>query len=127
MASRPASMVDGFRPECEFPFHPGVWLDDLTDRDPVAPYSLSGHGHDDGMDQYGGHGEYEEANIHDKPMSRVQVLLQRSAFGWPFYSIIIALGQLLSAVSIPIVFSCRPSLTICRRLSSSVCCLGQTP
>lgn len=100
IASRPASMMDGFRPECEFASRCGVWLDDLTDRDPVAPYSNSGHGHDgDMIDGYGGHGEYEEANIHDKPMTKVQVLLQRSVAGWPFYSIIIALGQLLSAVS----------------------------
>lgn len=51
------------------------------------------------MDQYGGHGDYEEPNIHDKPMSKVQILLQRTALGWPMYTVIIALGQLLSAVS----------------------------
>lgn len=78
----------------------GMSFDDLTANDNIAPYSLSGHGHDNEMDQYGGHGEYEEANIHDKPMSKVQVLMQRSVIGWPFYSIIIAIGQLLSAVSV---------------------------
>jgi len=97
MASRPASVVDGFRPECKSSSTLRICLD-LPDVDPVAPYSLSGHGHDDSTDQYGGHGDYEEPNIHDKPMTRIQILLQRSAFGWPMYTVIIALGQLLSAV-----------------------------
>lgn len=101
-------------------------FDNLTDRDPVAPYSLSGHGHEDNMDQYGGHGEYEEANIHDKPMSKVQVLLQRSLFGWPFYSIIIAIGQLLSAVCPSTTKFTKSSTHLYRRRSSSVCCLDQT-
>jgi hypothetical protein len=109
MASRPDSVVDGFRPECKSPRPLRVCLD-LTDV-PTAPYSLSGHGHDDSADQYGGHGDYEEPNIHDKPMTKIQILLQRSAFGWPMYTVIIALGQLLSAVSLPELFhvSCADS------------------
>lgn len=87
----------------------------LTAND-VAPFSNSGHGHGSELDQYGGHGEYEEANIHDKPMTKVQVLLQRTVIGWPFYSIIIAIGQLLSAVGcssseviVPVLMSRPPS------------------
>ena len=104
MASRPGSVVDGFRPECKSSRPLRVSLD-LTDL-PTAPYSLSGHGHDDSTDQYGGHGDYEEPNIHDKPMTKIQILLQRSAFGWPMYTVIIALGQLLSAVSLPSLLPC---------------------
>lgn len=35
----------------------------------------------------------------DKPLTRLEVFMQRSIAGWPLYTIIIAMGQLLSAVS----------------------------
>jgi alpha-1,3-glucan synthase len=105
--SRAPSMIDGFRPECEFyPSPVRVRLDDLTpdlsrDSAMIAPYSNSGHGHDDHMSGYG-HGDNmygDEAPGQDKPMTKLQIFLQRSIGGWPLYTIIISLGQLLSAVS----------------------------
>jgi alpha-1,3-glucan synthase len=52
---------------------------------------MSGYG---GGDMYG-----DEANPSDKAMTRLQIFMQRSIGGWPLYTIIISLGQLLSAVS----------------------------
>lgn len=104
-------MMDGFRPECRSNPFSVNFNANLTAND-SAPFSNSGHGHESEIDQYGGHGEYEEANIHDKPMSKVQVLMQRTVAGWPFYSIIIAIGQLLSAVGpSPRLLSCTIALT----------------
>ncbi|WVW86411.1 hypothetical protein I302_108457 [Kwoniella bestiolae CBS 10118] len=79
--SRAPSMIDGFRPE--------------------SPYSNSGHGHDDHMDHYGGNGGdmYDDPGPSDAHMTRLQIFMGRQIAGWPLYSIIISLGQLLSATS----------------------------
>lgn len=97
MHSRAPSMIDGFRPECERGFFTGR----TQSADPSsAPYSMSGHGHDGEPDHYGGNDMYgDEPPSHDKPMTRLQILMQRTIFGWPLYTIVISLGQLLSAVS----------------------------
>ncbi|WVQ94915.1 hypothetical protein IAU59_002001 [Kwoniella sp. CBS 9459] len=76
--SKASSMIDGFRPE--------------------SPYSNSGHGHDDTMDHYGG-GEYDENGPPETHMTRLQIFMGRQLGGWPLYTIIISLGQLLSATS----------------------------
>lgn len=68
----------------------------------TAPYqnSHSGHGHDDGYnDHYGAGDMYDDGPVNETPMTRLQVFMQRSLFGWPLYTIVIAMGQLLSAVS----------------------------
>lgn len=68
----------------------------------IAPnaYSISGHGHDDMPMANDNYGEtYDEGNVHDTRLTRLQVFMQRSIAGWPLYTIIISLGQLLSAVS----------------------------
>jgi alpha-1,3-glucan synthase len=104
-------MIDGFRPECEYfsleyprkigllsPF-PRV---DSRQSSYTAPYqhSASGHGHDDGyIDNYGGGEMYDDGPSNEARMTRLQVFMQHSVAGWPLYTIIIALGQLLSAVS----------------------------
>lgn len=69
----------------------------------TAPYqhSASGHGHDDGyVDNYGGNEMYDDGPTDEARMTRLQVFMQHSIAGWPLYTIIIALGQLMSAVSI---------------------------
>ena len=97
-------MMDGYRPECKSPsppYHQDCVLTcckDERQHSVTAPYqhSYSGHGHDG--ENFGG--EYDEPPL-DKPLSRLEVFMQRSIFGWPLYTIMIALGQLLSAVSCP--------------------------
>jgi alpha-1,3-glucan synthase len=94
-------MMDGYRPECKYSFPPNsdtvlTLCKDERQHSVTAPYqhSYSGHGHED----HGFGGEYDEAPM-EKPLTRLEVFMQRSVFGWPFYTIIIAMGQLLSAVS----------------------------
>ncbi|KAK8853442.1 hypothetical protein IAR55_004148 [Kwoniella newhampshirensis] len=78
--SRAPSMVEGFRPE--------------------SPYSVSGHGHDDSADHhYGGGDMYDEPGPPETQMTRLQIFMGRQIGGWPLYTIIISLGQLLSATS----------------------------
>ena len=48
-------------------------------------------------DNYGG--DMYEDGPNTEHMSKLQIFLQRSALGWPLYTVIISLGQLLSAVS----------------------------
>ncbi|CAD6563802.1 MAG: Cell wall alpha-1,3-glucan synthase ags1 [Tremellales sp. Tagirdzhanova-0007] len=86
--SRAPSMVDGFRPE-------------YSRESSLAPYSVSGHGHDDTManDHYGGGDLFDEENSSEKNMTKLQIFMGRSLAGWPLYTIIISLGQLLSATS----------------------------
>lgn len=50
-------------------------------------------------DHYGGGDLYEEGNASETPMTKLQIFMGRSIGGWPLYTIIISLGQLLSAVS----------------------------
>ena len=106
-------MMDGYRPECKYTTllphalpYPALphrteaefltLCKDERQHSVTAPYqhSYSGHGHDD--HHFGG--EYDEPPL-EKGLSRLEVFMQRSVFGWPLYTIIIALGQLLSAVS----------------------------
>ena len=48
-----------------------------------------------------GYGDmYDEGPSNEVPMTRLQIFMSRSLAGWPLYTIIIALGQLLSAVSV---------------------------
>ena len=74
----------------------------------IAPYSISGHGHDDTManDGYGGHNGdmYDDNQPPQTNMTKLQIFMSRSLGGWPLYTIIISLGQLLSAVC-PLHFS----------------------
>lgn len=42
---------------------------------------------------------YDEHGELEKPMTRTQVLMERSIYGWPLYAIVISIGQLLSATS----------------------------
>lgn len=46
-----------------------------------------------------GEGFGDDNRPEDKPMTRLQRMMQRSIGTWPLYTIIISLGQLLSAVS----------------------------
>ncbi|KAL1410802.1 hypothetical protein Q8F55_001744 [Vanrija albida] len=74
------STIDGFRPES-----------------PQGQYSLSGHSHPE--DYYSSSMMYDEHGELEKPMTRTQVLMERSIYGWPLYAIVISIGQLLSATS----------------------------
>ncbi|WVN90024.1 uncharacterized protein L203_105256 [Cryptococcus depauperatus CBS 7841] len=82
--SRAPSMIDGFRPD--------------------SPISHSGHGHDD-QSQYGGvpgnvgAEMYDEPGPNDPSMTRVQIFMGRQIASWPLYTIVISVGQLLSATS----------------------------
>ena len=49
-------------------------------------------------DHYGG-GTYDEGPPLDPSLTKLQIFMGRSIGGWPLYTIIISLGQLLSAVS----------------------------
>lgn len=114
MQSRAPSMIDGFRPECKSfpPFSPRNEIGSLPiffllprvdsrQSSITAPYqhSHSGHGHDDGYnDHYGGGDMYDDGPTNDAHMTKLQIFMQRSIAGWPLYTIVIALGQLLSAV-----------------------------
>jgi hypothetical protein len=40
-----------------------------------------------------------EQHAPDVPMTRMQIFMNRSIGGWPLYTIILSIGQLLSAVS----------------------------
>lgn len=62
---------------------------------------MSGHGHEETManDHYGGGELYEEGNGPGANLTKLQIFMGRSLTGWPLYTIIISLGQLLSAVS----------------------------
>lgn len=72
-------VVDGFRPES-----------------PVYN-SMSGHsGEAYSWDHPNGFGHEEET---EKPMTRLQIIMDHSIFGWPLYAIVLSLGQLLSATS----------------------------
>lgn len=52
-------------------------------------------------DNYGGGDAYDEGGHQsDSRLTKLQVFMGRSVIGWPLYTIIISLGQLLSAVSI---------------------------
>lgn len=101
--SRPASMMEGFRPDCELPrlssLPPRLYTRRAhSDAAYAAPaYSQSGHDHDMGGEHYGDH--YEGENGPETPMTRLQIFMSRSVAGWPLYTIIISFGQLLSAVS----------------------------
>ncbi|ODN77465.1 hypothetical protein L202_04642 [Cryptococcus amylolentus CBS 6039] len=92
--SRTPSMIEGFRPE--FPHR---------DSDTSAPMSHSGHSQEDRASHYGGvpgsagHEMYEEGHPPEAHMTRLQIFVGRQIAGWPLYSIIISLGQLLSATS----------------------------
>ena len=50
-------------------------------------------------DHYGGGETYEEGKPLDSHLTKLQIFMGRSVAGWPLYTIIISLGQLLSAVS----------------------------
>ncbi|WVQ79175.1 hypothetical protein IAT38_001271 [Cryptococcus sp. DSM 104549] len=80
-STRSPSMMDGFRPE--------------------SPMSYSAHGHEHG--QHEGHhdgGEmYDDAGPPETRMTKLQIFMGRQVGGWPLYTIIISLGQLLSATS----------------------------
>ena len=109
-------MMDGYRPECKSSLSLTIasvfsYCKDERQQSVTAPYQHSYSGHDDHN-----FGDYDEPPT-DKPLSRLEVFMQRSIFGWPLYTIIIALGQLLSAVSLPSTMVERAELT-CRRLSS---------
>lgn len=120
--SRAPSMIDGFRPDCKLDhLYCCSKLDTLTTvprRDSVlsAPMSHSmshsGHGHDE-MSQYGGipggHDMYDEGGPSEPRMTRLQIFMGRQIYRWPFYSIVLSLGQLLSAVS-PFLFPCQRSV-----------------
>jgi hypothetical protein len=105
--SRAPSMIEGFRPECESKSHTTTrrvdripdTLDSSRDST-LAPYSMSGHGHEDTMaNDYGGGGDmYDDGGHSDARMTKLQIFMGRSIAGWPLYTIIISLGQLLSAV-----------------------------
>lgn len=81
---RAASTLDGYRPES-----------------PGGQYSMSGHFSSSGHS----HPDYNESALMfddgelEKPMTRIQVFMDRSVAGWPLYAIVISLGQLLSATS----------------------------
>nr|KIR88547.1 alpha-1,3-glucan synthase [Cryptococcus tetragattii IND107] len=84
--SRAPSMIDGFRPDS-----------------PMShSMSHSGHGHDE-MSQYGGipggHDMYDEGGHSEPRMTKLQIFMGRQIYRWPLYSIVISLGQLLSATS----------------------------
>ncbi|RXK40574.1 alpha-1,3-glucan synthase [Tremella mesenterica] len=89
MQSRPASMMDGFRPESA--------RDSYT-----APYSHSGHDHEmmgpGDSDHYGGD-MYDHEGPPETHFTKLQIFMSRKIGGWPLYTIIISLGQLLSATS----------------------------
>lgn len=55
--------------------------------------------HEGAGDHYGDGGYGEEQRPEDKPLTKLQRIMQRSIGTWPLYTIIISLGQLLSAVS----------------------------
>jgi alpha-1,3-glucan synthase len=60
-------------------------------------------GHESADNHYGesGYGEdLHDNRPEDKPMTRVQMFMQKSVFTWPLYTIVISIGQLLCAVSI---------------------------
>jgi alpha-1,3-glucan synthase len=57
-------------------------------------------GHESTGDHYGDGGYGEEQRPEDKPLTKLQRIMQRSLAGWPLYTIIISLGQLLCAVSL---------------------------
>lgn len=49
-------------------------------------------------------------------MTRMQIFMNRSIGGWPLYTIIMSIGQLLSAVSLQIAATCGALLiTGCSR------------
>ncbi|WVQ83663.1 hypothetical protein IAT38_005806 [Cryptococcus sp. DSM 104549] len=84
--SRAPSVMDGFRPE--------------------SPFSHSGHGDDAsvygghvGGHSGGGHEMYDEGGPPETHMSKLQIFMGRELAGWPLYTIVISLGQLLSATS----------------------------
>lgn len=85
--------------------------------------SHSGHGHDE-MSQYGGipggHDMYDEGGHSEPRMTKLQIFMGRQIYRWPLYSIVISLGQLLSAVS-PLFVSLPAieRLTTVHRLPSS--------
>ena len=41
---------------------------------------------------------FDDGHPSDKNMTKLQIFMGRSVAGWPLYTIIISLGQLLSAV-----------------------------
>jgi len=52
-------------------------------------------------------GDFDESHVHDPvvdivPMTRLQIAMSREIKGWPLYTIVIALGQMLSATSFQI-------------------------
>ncbi|BEJ00050.1 hypothetical protein CcaverHIS631_0410920 [Cutaneotrichosporon cavernicola] len=77
MAGRTPSTLDGFR------------------ADSPVQYSMSGHSHPEDF-----HESMMFNNDDDeKPMTRIQVFMDKQIGGWPLYAIVISLGQLLSATS----------------------------
>ncbi|KAI5452972.1 hypothetical protein NCC49_006506 [Naganishia albida] len=76
--SRAPSVMDGYRPE--------------------SPYSMGGHDsppHHYPEESYDNHDQHAP----DVPMTRMQIFMNRSIGGWPLYTIIMSIGQLLSATS----------------------------
>lgn len=62
----------------------------------TAPFSMGTHEspHDHYIDPMG-----DEEHAPDVLLTRLQIFLQRTYAGWPLYTIIIATGQMLAAVS----------------------------
>lgn len=72
-------VVDGFRPE--------------------SPVYNSMSGHSNEAYSWENPGTFGDEGDHEKPMTRLQVLMDHSIWGWPLYAIVLSLGQLLSATS----------------------------
>lgn len=87
--SRAPSMIDGYQPE----------FNNYGSDDHHGPYG--GDHHNDTMAYSGGHHHDDAGSIHaeDKPMTRLQMFMSRTYAGWPLYTIIISIGQLLGATS----------------------------
>lgn len=106
--SRAPSMIDGYRPDCEFEpecrfrFESSSDASSLLDVNELnsSPYPMGDHEsahHDQYGNSHDGHADEQQAD--QKPMTRIQKAMQRSVGSWPLYTILLSLGQLLSAVS----------------------------
>jgi alpha-1,3-glucan synthase len=56
--------------------------------------------HESAAEHYGDH---EDDHAPDAPLTRLQIFLQRTYGGWPLYTIVISLGQLLAAVRLRVL------------------------
>lgn len=73
-------------------------------------------GHDSPPHHYPESYENHEQHAPEVPMTRMQIFMNRSIGGWPLYTIIMSIGQLLSAVSLQIAATCGALLiTGCSR------------